>query len=99
MKLKEKPHFPYEGVNLINLLIYRSWHRGCKETDILLGNFAKSEIQTLNERELEIYHDLLNEDDWDIYEWILSPASLFDEKYKDIIEKIRNFNIKDAKNR
>ncbi|MGL9725875.1 MAG: succinate dehydrogenase assembly factor 2, partial [Wolbachia sp.] len=28
-------------------LMYRSWHRGCKETDILLGYFALQYIDKL----------------------------------------------------
>ena len=33
-------------------LIYKSTHRGCKETDILLGNFATSCIDSLTDSEL-----------------------------------------------
>ena len=33
---------------LIKRLQYQSWHRGCKETDIILGDFAKSELNQLN---------------------------------------------------
>lgn len=77
----------------LNMLIYRSWHRGSKETDILLGDFAKSELQNLTKQELEIYADLIEEDDWDIYEWILNEEVEIPEEYQAIIKKIRLFNI------
>jgi antitoxin CptB len=83
---------------LINMLIYRSWHRGSKETDILLGDFAKSEIHTLNEEELAIYTKLIEENDWDIYEWILNEEITIPQKYASIIAKIRTFNIAKIKN-
>jgi antitoxin CptB len=83
---------------LINMLIYRSWHRGSKETDILLGDFAKSQIHTLNEEELAVYTKLIEENDWDIYEWILNEEITVPQEYASIITKIRTFNIAKIKN-
>lgn len=77
----------------INMLIYKSWHRGCKETDILLGDFAKACILTLNSEEIAVYKELLEENDWDIYEWILSENTTVPAKYKNIIQKIIQFNL------
>jgi antitoxin CptB len=84
--------------DLINMLIYRSWHRGSKETDILLGDFAKSQIYTLKDDELEIYSKLIEESDWDIYEWILNEEISPPSTYASIIEKIRIFNVSKIKN-
>jgi antitoxin CptB len=78
---------------LINMLIYRSWHRGSKETDILLGDFAKSQINNLTEAELSIYTDLVEEDDWDIYNWVLNEEGVIPDRYLHLIIRIRNFNI------
>ena len=78
---------------LINKLIYRSWHRGSKETDILLGDFAKNKINELSPEELEVYSKLIEENDWDIYEWILNERTSIPEEYLQMIIKIRNFNI------
>ena len=80
------------------MLIYRSWHRGSKETDILLGDFAKSQIHTLNEEELAVYTTLIEENDWDIYEWILNEEITVPQEYASIITKIRTFNIAKIKN-
>lgn len=77
---------------LLNKLIYQSWHRGCKETDILLGDFAKSEIASLSSEELETYAQLIEENDWDIYEWILNETANIPQKYLNIIAKIRTFH-------
>jgi antitoxin CptB len=82
---------------LINMLIYRSWHRGSKETDILLGDFAKSEIHSLSPDEIAIYTKLIEENDWDIYEWILNETAQIPSQYLGIIEKIRSFNISKIK--
>lgn len=75
-------------------LIYRSWHRGCKETDMLLGDFAKSELEKFSEEELNLYQEFIAEDDWDIYAWLVGKLEI-PEQYQDwLIERIRNFSLK-----
>ena len=72
-------------------LLYRSLHRGCKETDILLGKFAENSINSFDNNTLKIYGDLVLEDDAMIYDWILQtvPAPA---KYFNLINNIRQFH-------
>ncbi|PCI00144.1 MAG: succinate dehydrogenase assembly factor 2 family protein [Alphaproteobacteria bacterium] len=51
-------------------LIYRSWHRGTKEMDIILGKFADKFIPTCSEDTIASYELLLKENDPDLYNWI-----------------------------
>ena len=44
----------------------RSWRRGMKEMDLILGPFSDSELATLGEGELALYEALLNENDQDL---------------------------------
>jgi antitoxin CptB len=76
---------------IIKTALYRSMHRGCKETDILLGNFASKEILNFDDEKLNIYSDLILEDDVFIYDWILqkTPAPT---KYEGLITNIRKFH-------
>ena len=55
-------------------LRYRSWHRGCKETDIILGNFADDRLETLELPLLDVYERLLDEDDANIWDWITGKS-------------------------
>jgi len=77
--------------DLAKQLLYRSIHRGCKETDFLIGEFAKVKISTFNNNELNIFADFIVEDDMLIYDWILSKVAV-PEKYKDIVRIIREFH-------
>lgn len=76
---------------LIKQVLYRSTHRGCKETDILLGKFAEAKIAEFDDEKLNLYHNFIEEDDMMIYDWILSKAD-FAEKYLGLIEEIRDFH-------
>jgi len=51
-------------------LRFRCWHRGIKETDLLLGRFADAHIFTLDEDRLLELEALMDAPDWDIYAWV-----------------------------
>ena len=55
---------------IMKRLHYRSWHRGCKETDLVLGAFADRHLPTLSPELLALYEALLEEDDADIWAWL-----------------------------
>lgn len=71
-------------------LRYRSWHRGCKETDLLLGHFADRFLETLPAPELAVYDALLDEDDAHIWDWLVGNSSPADERYLPLLEKLRH---------
>jgi antitoxin CptB len=81
-------------------LLYNSNHRGCKEMDIILGDFFESEGSNLTQNQLEIYANLLDESDSLLYQ-IFTEALVYQEdipvtlqKYEEIITKIVKFRVK-----
>ncbi len=73
-------------------IIYRSLHRGCKETDFLLGNFFQQNyIDSLSLQEKEICLEFLNEDDLLIYDWILNKIAI-PKIYQPLVLKIQEFH-------
>ena len=57
-------------------IIYKASHRGSKEMDILLGNFINKYIDLFNENELQQFDLILDNDDDDIYQWILGKSDI-----------------------
>ena len=57
--------------NRLKRLLYQSLHRGCKETDMILGNFATKYLHSFTDEEIDLYEAFINEKDWDIYAWII----------------------------
>jgi antitoxin CptB len=51
-------------------LMYRSWHRACKETDILLGYFAMAYLDKFSLNELIEYEKIVDLDDHELYCYI-----------------------------
>ncbi|MCE6951712.1 succinate dehydrogenase assembly factor 2 [Cereibacter sphaeroides] len=58
----------------------RSWRRGTKEMDLILGPWSDAHLASLDEARLALYDSLLNENDQDLLPWILgqreAPARL-----------------------
>ena len=48
----------------------RSWRRGTKEMDMILGPFADQTMKTLTEEQLDAHEALMAEADTDLYAWI-----------------------------
>ena len=51
-------------------LRFRSWHRGIRETDLIMGRFADACLDHLSEDELDDYERLLEVQDQDLFAWV-----------------------------
>ncbi len=51
-------------------LIFRSWHRGTREMDLLLGRFAEAHVPAFGAPQAADYERFLKNSDPDIYNWI-----------------------------
>jgi antitoxin CptB len=55
-------------------LFFRSWHRGSRELDLILGGFAVRHLAGLSPDQLDQYGRLLENSDPDIYDWLTGCA-------------------------
>ena len=76
----------------ISRLIYQSCHRGCKETDMILGRFAKKYIKEFDDKELLQYEKFINEDDWNIYAWVVGNSPFPKEHDNNVINLLKEFD-------
>ena len=74
-------------------IIYRSTHRGTREMDILLGNFAKKHIDGFNDSELKDLKELLFIEDEIIYNWYLKNNSKDKIPVNKVSKMLKNFKI------
>ena len=51
-------------------LRYRSWHRGTREADLLLGRFADAHLAGMDEAQLACFAALLDVPDPDLVDWL-----------------------------
>ncbi len=51
-------------------LIFRSWHRGTREMDLIMGSFAETHVPGMSLADLDRFEELLNTPDPDVYDWV-----------------------------
>lgn len=73
-------------------LIFRSWHRGTKEMDQILGSFANKYIAGFDNTELDLYEQMLENQDLDMYDWICGRAEVPADKNSAILKKLLSYN-------
>ena len=56
-------------------LMFRSWHRGTRESDLILGRFAETHLARFDEAQLDRYEALLDCPDADLFDWIAGRAA------------------------
>jgi len=69
-------------------LLFRSWHRGTREADLLLGPFAERHLTELTLGQLDRYEALLAESDATLYDWISGRVRPPPEQDSDVLQLI-----------
>ena len=65
-------------------ILFRAWHRGMRETDLIMGRFADAEIGGLSEAELDEFERLIEVLDRDLLSWITGEAEV-QENYDSVL--------------
>jgi antitoxin CptB len=72
-------------------LLFRCWHRGMREMDLVLGRFVDSEIADLSEAELSELEVLIELPDADLYAAVTGNARLAPEYEGALFDRIKSF--------
>ncbi len=75
-------------------LLFRSWHRGMREMDYILGQFADKNIASLNEDQLDEYEQILEVLDRDLFKWIMGEGETPEAYDTDLFREILVFRNK-----
>jgi antitoxin CptB len=78
-------------------LLYRSWHRGTREMDLIMGRFADAAVATLTAAELDEFERLSDAPDPDLYAWITGERPVAPEHDTALFRRLRAFAGDDRK--
>lgn len=70
---------------------FRAWHRGFVEADLILGPFVDRHGPELSADQLDRLEALMEEDDHDLYAWIIGRAPTPAEFDTDVMDLIKGF--------
>lgn len=73
-------------------LLYRAWHRGTKEMDLITGPFADAVIADLRESELAEFEALNEVPDPDLYAWVVGQRAVPADYDTALFRRLRAFH-------
>src|SRR5262252_8292651 len=72
-------------------LLYRSWHRGTREMDLIMGRFADAAVSDLTEAEITELERLSEQPEPDIYAWITNERPVPAAHDTPVFHRLRGF--------
>ena len=72
-------------------LLFRCWHRGTREMDLILGRFADAAIADLSDAELAQLERLIEVPDPDLYAALSGDALLSVEYRTPLFDRVKSF--------
>jgi antitoxin CptB len=72
-------------------LLFRCWHRGTREMDLILGQFADAEIAVLSDTELDELERLIEVNDHDLYAAAAGGGGLPTEFEGGLFERVKTY--------
>jgi antitoxin CptB len=77
-------------------LLFRCWHRGTKELDLIVGGFADVHLPTLTEAELDQFEKILDVPEPELYAALVGDGAVPQGISGDVFEMIRSFRVVDG---
>jgi antitoxin CptB len=74
-------------------LLFRSWHRGTRESDLILGRFAEAHLADFDDGQLDRYEVLLECNDADLFDWISGRSAPPTAQDHDVMRLLRAFRL------
>jgi antitoxin CptB len=72
-------------------LLFRAWHRGLREVDLILGRFADGSIAELTEAELAEFENLMDVPDGELLAWLTGEAAVPPSHDGPLFRRLREF--------
>jgi antitoxin CptB len=76
-------------------LLFRAWHRGTREADLLLGHFAERHLAGFDSGQLDRFEALLELPDATLYDWIAGRDVPPEDQRSDVTRMLMDFRFID----
>jgi antitoxin CptB len=73
-------------------LLFRSWHRGMREMDLIMGRFADATIEQLTPDEMAEFERLMEVPDQELLSWITGEARVAHDYDTALFRRLRDFS-------
>jgi antitoxin CptB len=73
-------------------ILFRSWHRGLREVDLIMGRFADAAIGDLTEVEISEFERLMEVPDPEFLTWVTGEVPVPPSHDTPFFRRLRDFN-------
>lgn len=73
-------------------ILYRAWHRGMREMDLIMGQFADAEIGTLSDEDVAEFERLIEVTDRDLLGWITGELETPSNYDTPLFRRLKSFH-------
>jgi antitoxin CptB len=72
-------------------ILFRAWHRGIREMDLVFGQFANNELAGLAEADLDELETIMAEEDNDLVKWVVGEWPVPERYRTPLFERITSY--------
>jgi antitoxin CptB len=72
-------------------LLFRCWHRGTQEIDLIFGSFAETSLTGLDSSQLDRFEALIDCTDIDLFDWVTGRRPPPPEHDHEVMRRLRSF--------
>ncbi len=76
-------------------ILFRAWHRGMREMDLIMGRFAESNIDRMDDATLDVFEALIEVPDRDLLSWITGKEPTPENYDSDVFKALKAFHTHD----
>ena len=73
-------------------LLFRAWHRGTREMDLLMGSFADASLKEMSEDDLVVFEALCEVPDRDLFAWLTGKEDVASNYDTEIYRRLQAFH-------
>lgn len=90
--LSYNPHKEIDLENRRRRLLFRAWHRGIKELDLIFGNFVEANVQDFSEEDCAWFESLFEEQDHEILTWVTKGENVPEKFQGDMMNRLQKLD-------
>jgi len=73
-------------------LLFQAWHRGMRETDLIMGRFADSALTDLSDADLTEFERLIEVPDRELLAWVIGEVRVPAGYDTELFRRLRDFH-------
>lgn len=77
-------------------ILFRAWHRGMREMDLVMGRYVENAVDAMSEAELDQLEALIDELDADLLSWVTGAAEVPERADTPVFRAMKAYHKHDA---